>query len=106
MSSALPKLYANDVLQVQMIIPKALEKEVNNSLLFGLKGTLLYPRNAKLLAQKNNKLELSLQGLPERNRVGKPKNLKVDRFEIVERFFVQKEYLLIDVSSEGQPTRS
>lgn len=89
-----------------MILPKAFEKEVNDNLLLGLKGTLLYSRSAKVLAPKYIKSELSLQGLLEKNRIGAPENLKVDMLEIMEGFLVQKEYLLIDVSSEGQPTRS
>ena len=89
-----------------MILPKAFEKEVNDNLLLGLKGTLLYSTSAKVLAPKYIKSELSLQGLLEKNRIGAPENLKVDMLEIMEGFLVQKEYLLIDVSSEGQPPQS
>ena len=77
------------VLQVKMVIPETSQEKLN----LRREITFMYPRYLNILIPVAIYLKLPFPSLPERNCFRSFENFEVYGFEVMKRFFIQKEDL-------------
>ena len=88
-----------------MLLPEALQEELGDGPILRCEVVFLYSRCLKIFVPVVvNFGEFPFFGLPKWSHTWSPKYFKVNGFEVMERLFIEKEYFLVDMCSEKQPT--